>query len=128
MVFSESNKRSVWNKGIIDSRYPADKVRKDACGAWIIWDDFGKRESPFGWEIDHIYPEALYKLHNATSNDIDNIENLRPLHWKNNRSKGANYPTYQAAVRADGDRNVDSVRTFEVNAKVQQKLKDLLHV
>ena len=128
MIISEHIKKRVWEKGVIDPLYPKDMVRKDACGAWIIWADFGKRESPFGWEIDHIYPEALYKLHNATSNAINNIENLRPLHWKNNHSKGANYPTYQAAVRADGDKNVDSVRTFEVNAKVQQRLKCLLHV
>ena len=124
-MFSEKDKRKIWEKGVIDPRYPKDQVRKDACGAWIVWSDFGKHESPFGWEIDHIYPKALFKLNNE---NIDHIDNLRPLHWKNNHSKGANYPTYQASVKADGDRNKDYVSTFEVNAEVQNVLKKLLHV
>ena len=128
MDFSQSEIRRVWNKGVIVPHYHSDMVRKDACGAWIIWSDYGKRESPFGWEIDHIYPKALYKLHNATNGDIDNIINLRPLHWKNNKSKGAHYPAYQASVKADGDRNVDCLRTYEVNPEIQSRLKDFLHV
>lgn len=128
-MYTEDTKKKVWEKGIIDPRYPKDKVRKDACGAWIIWTEFGKKESPFGWEIDHIYPEALYRLHNATDEkNINDLTNLRPLHWKNNKSKGAHYPTYQAAVKADGDKNVDYTSTFEVNSEVQDLLKKLLHV
>lgn len=127
-MYSEEFRRRIWEKGVIDPRYPKEQVRKDACGAWIVWSDFGKHDSPFGWEVDHIYPKALYKLNNATDSNIENIENLRPLHWKNNQSKGANYPTYQAAVKADGDRNRDYVSTFEVNAEIQKTLKRLLHV
>lgn len=128
MEYSQSELRRIWNKGVIVPSYPSDKVRKDACGAWIIWSEYGKRDSPFGWEIDHIYPEALYKLHNATDGGINNIINLRPLHWKNNQKKGSNYPTYQASVKAEGDRNVDYIRTFEVNSEIQNQLKDLLNL
>lgn len=128
MEVTEEIKRKVWEKGLIAPGYPKDQVRKDACGAWILWKDYEKHDSPFGWVIDHIYPLALYKLINFSGDSIDNIINLRPLHHRNNMSKGTDYPTYQAVVKALGDRNIDETSTFEVNIKVQNQLKDLLHV
>lgn len=128
MMFDNKTINDVWEKGVIDPKYPADKVRKDACGAWIIKSHYGKHDSPFGWDVDHIYPRALYSFLDGGDDIINHIDNLRPLHHKNNKAKGTNYPTYQAAVKADGDRNVDCIGTFEVNSQVQNRLKTLLHV
>ncbi|MCF8239512.1 MAG: HNH endonuclease [Saprospiraceae bacterium] len=41
--------------------------------------DHGDRTSDYGWEIDHI---------RAVSNGgNDDLENLQPLHWRNNAAK-----------------------------------------
>jgi 5-methylcytosine-specific restriction endonuclease McrA len=40
--------------------------------------------STYGWEIDHIKPVA--------KRGGDEITNLQPLQWENNRRKGDDYP------------------------------------
>jgi hypothetical protein len=50
----------VWQSARIISGYDATRVRQDACGAWIAYNEFNNHESIFGWEIDHIYP--VFKL------------------------------------------------------------------
>jgi len=74
---TENEIQQVWNKGAIPVPQEATKWRKDTCGAWIARDQYGNRNSDYGWEIDHINP-----------NGGDHISNLQPLHWKNNASKG----------------------------------------
>ena len=118
-------KLEVWNKGQIDPAYQESQVRKDACGAWMLYDEYGNRESPFGWEIDHIYPESKLKGKKVPQDLIDNIDNLRPLNWSNNDSKSEDYPVYRAKVKADGDHNVNSERDLSVNNKVQTIINEL---
>ena len=115
----------VWEKGLIDDQYDPQYVRKDACGAWILREHYGSRESFFGWEIDHIYPKTKLAEMSVPEEEIDNILNLRPLNWRNNEAKGDNYPIYQAAVIAEGDRNILHEEDKEINKSVQKQLQTL---
>lgn len=55
MEYTEELKLAVWKNGLVDPGYNPDMVRKDACGAWIVWNHYGK-DTPFGWEIGPIFP------------------------------------------------------------------------
>ena len=77
MPFSDKDVDNVWNKGQkIPDKNPND-VRNDACGAEIHRDAHGDTKSDHGWEIDHKDP-----------NGGDELSNLQPLQWENNRRKG----------------------------------------
>jgi hypothetical protein len=78
MSFSDEKVQKVWEKGSVVSNNSPDEWRKDECGAWMNRKLYGNRESEYGWEVDHINP-----------NGGDNLDNLRPLQWKNNLDKRA---------------------------------------
>lgn len=130
MIITEELKRLVWNKGIVDDKYPSDVVRKDACGAFILYDDFGNRNSIFGWEIDHIYPASELRDKKFTEAQINNIINLRPLNCKNNASKGSNYPFYTASFIADDEAatNVETSEGKVINESIQRELKKIYNI
>lgn len=114
MPFSEEIKRQVWEKARIEPGYDARMFRKDACGAWIMWEKYGEQDNVFGWDIDHVLPVKL--------GGDDRIENLRALHCLNIRSKGNDYPSYTADVTADGNRNVRRPQNITVNSNLRRKL------
>lgn len=92
-VWSQATILKVWQKArISSSENERNGFRKDACGAWMQLQQHGNRNSEYGWEIDHIVPEAL----GGTSV----LSNLQPLHWKNNAAKGDS-STLECAVTAN---------------------------
>lgn len=82
---------AVWAKATIVHGYDAAIFRKDSCGAWIKREDYGKTTTN-GWEIDHIQPVSL--------NGSDDLYNLQPLQWENNRHKSDSWPNWSCAVSA----------------------------
>lgn len=76
MANEEEEIQQIWKKGKIVSNNDPEIWRKDQCDAWIKRTEYGNRESEYGWEKDHIDPDGG-----------DDLENLRPLQWKNNVDK-----------------------------------------
>jgi hypothetical protein len=116
-MWTEDIIQQVWEKGLVEEGFDKTKYRKDACGAWIMRDKYGNVNHNYGWEIDHIYPKAL--------GGNDNFVNLRPLHIRNNKSKGDNYPDYKAAIESDGTKNVSVDKSLTVNEQLQLKLREI---
>jgi len=125
MILTENILKQIWNKGQIVDGYDPNVVRKDACGAWIKWEKYGDRHSAFGWEVDHIYPQAVLLTKGASQDEIDNIQNLRPLHWLNNQTKGADYPEYHSGITSEDRHNVLSEGFFEVSKNTQAIINNL---
>ena len=80
---------AVWKKGAVESAY--SDFRKDKCGARMQHDKYGQSKQ-WGWEIDHIKPVSLEGL--------DDLNNLQPLQWENNRSKSDNYPNWTCKIKS----------------------------
>lgn len=95
MAWSDEIKEKVWNKGKVVPGIDANKWRKDECGAWISFSNYGDRSSDYGWEIDHINP-----------NGTDDLYNLRPLQWENNVDKSDG--RLKCNVISDGNKNKKS--------------------
>ena len=74
----------VWSRGQTVQNYDPRIWRYDFYGALIRYADYGNTNSDHGWEIDHIRPVAL--------GGGDELANLEPLQWQNNRKKGNTYP------------------------------------
>lgn len=133
--FSEEQLDKIWKKGVKVDKYDPDYVRKDACGAWIIRKLYKDKTSLFGWDVDHIYPVSKLKSLEVPQEKIDSLKNLRPLNWRNNESKGTDYPHYQSKVKAgskkdengqEDDINVIVEDEKEINYEIQRQITELL--
>jgi hypothetical protein len=76
----EVRKRRVWERGHPIEGFDPTVWRHDDFGSVIRYEDYGARDADFGWEIDHILPNAL--------GGPDAIANLRPLHCRRNAALG----------------------------------------
>lgn len=116
-MFDDKTIEKVWNLAVVADGFNPDIVRKDACGAWIMKNQYANRNSIFGWEIDHVYPISM--------GGADDEVNLRAMQWENNVSKGEDYPIYKSKVQADGNRNIYKEEQYTINNELQDKLKEL---
>lgn len=128
MEFTKEQINGAWGKAQIVDGYDPLRFRKDACGAWIIYDKYGITDSPYGWEVDHIVPRSLLEQMRVPEDSINDAQNLRALQWQNNRNKGDYYPSYMSKVMADGNNNIYRSQAMTVNAKVQEKLRQLYNL
>lgn len=83
-AFDSATIAAVWNKGRLIPNYDQDIWRHDMCGAVMKHAEHGNTQSQYGWEVDHIRPVAR--------DGGDELANLQPLQWDNNRRKGDTYP------------------------------------
>ena len=66
-MYMEELVQKVWTKAFAVINQDSTHFRKDRCGAWIVFEAYGDRNSEYGWEIDHIIPKA-----NGGTDDLDN--------------------------------------------------------
>jgi hypothetical protein len=112
--FSEEKIQQVWEKAIVVAGYDSSKYRKDVCDAWMQRDKYAEQVG-LGWEIDHVYP--------VSKGGTDDLNNLRPMQWENNRSKADNYPDYTCAVTSIETKNINTELSKTVNESLQADLK-----
>ncbi|OFY84506.1 MAG: hypothetical protein A3F72_13945 [Bacteroidetes bacterium RIFCSPLOWO2_12_FULL_35_15] len=98
-IFTPELIEKAWEKGKIVSDFDPQMIRKDKCGALIKKDLYGvtKGSLSMAWEIDHIKPKSL--------GGTDDLTNLQPLQWENNKHKKDNYPSWSCLLSSMENRN-----------------------
>ena len=104
--FSEDIIEQVWQRAKIVANNNPDVFRQDYAGAWIRRDQYGQRDTIYGWEIDHCKP--------ISKDGDDSIGNLYPLHWRNNQKKGDDFPNWKTILTSEGVQNVEKEKNWYI--------------
>ena len=114
--FSDDKIQTVWeNAQVVEGSDPIT-WRQDPCGAFIDRDEY-RNKTQYGWEIDHIFPEA--------KGGTDRVENLCAMHWRNNESKADSFPVFQTAVTFKEFENVEHIEDRKWDELVIKRLKSI---
>lgn len=84
----------IWNKGSAIPGWDPAAWRHDFEGYVIRWSDYGDTSSEYGWQKDHIVPDAL--------GGINAVINFRPRHWRRNQGAGSGIAALAAAFGSRG--------------------------
>lgn len=103
--YSKEKLDSIWEKGKIVESQDSSIHRQDFAGAWMEKSRYGQ-EHPFGWEVDHKIPESK-----GGTNDISN---LQPVQWENNRAKGGSYPSFHSVASSNGSKYIKKTQRWKV--------------
>lgn len=77
----ERRQRIIWEKASPVPGLNSDHYRCDDFNLLIKYNEYGNRDSEYGWEFDHYpIPKGL--------GGPDFLSNLRPLHYRSNISLG----------------------------------------
>ncbi len=79
--FSQATIDLVWRTA---NPFGFSSLKYDKCGKLMRYEEYGNTNSSLGWEIDHIKP--------VSKGGGDEITNLQPLQWEDNRRKSDTYP------------------------------------
>lgn len=85
MTMLEDLKRATWARtSPVSLQAHSWEFRKDCLGNLVRYNDYGRRNSPFGWELELIVPLRQGGSHAA--------ENLQALHWKASAARSEAIP------------------------------------
>ena len=119
-MITEELIQNVWDATALPVEgFDPKLIGADCCGAIIVRSEYGNTDSLYGWEIDHVYPQS--------AGGDDALINLRAMHWKNNRSKGDDFPVYKVTVQAQGTKNITVDKQLRVNKDLYEKLMNQYH-
>lgn len=83
--WNETVKKAVWGKGRIHPDYSPNMLRWDRNGHMMMWSEYGRMDSKFGWGIETIHPKQDHNPGQDPATDEKNIKNLYPLNlWFGN--------------------------------------------
>lgn len=74
----------TWEKGVVIPGKDQAIWRMDAFSKLIKFADYGRTDSEFGWQIDHVIP--------ISRGGTNCLSNLQPLQWRTNLEKSDKLP------------------------------------